>query len=192
MKVLIIDNGSKHVDEIVSAFEPEHQTNVYVFQPEKDIDDTGFDIVVLSGGMAKEVYDHNNAPNPWFAKEFEYIRTTKKPIIAICLGMQMCVVALGGTLKELPEFINEPEKIVLNDEGTKLIDDSEFAAYEAHKWAVNDISETGFSVLSESSVCIELMYHDKKKIIATQFHPEVKVDGQDPKKLMSKLSTLLQ
>ena len=48
--------------------------------------------------------------------------------------------------------------------------------HKKHQWVADDVSATGMSVLGGSTEGIEVMHHASRRIITTQFHPEIDAD----------------
>lgn len=172
MKYFIVDNGSVHINEMIRALPKGDDYYIELYHPNKKLNSGDADMIILSGGMKNEVYDNENG-TAWFENEFNLIRTTDKPILGICLGLQMIVVALGGSLRELPYFRQERIEIELTKEGHKIFEDPIPKMYEAHRWVADSITNTGLVPLARSKDGIEIIFHPKRKILATQFHPEV-------------------
>lgn len=177
MKVLVVDNGSRYLEHIVHIVGRKHLYDVVKYDPQGPMDDTGYDAIVLSGGMKNEVVDELPDGSPYFYHEFELIRNTGLPVMGICLGLQMVNVALGGTLQRLPEFIlvyDHP--VALTVHGQSLLGTDTIGVHKRHQWAADDIEGTGLHVIAESDDCIEMLYHPERNIVLTQFHPEHDID----------------
>lgn len=173
MKVLVVDNGSRYLERIVHIVGRKHLYGVVEYDPQDSIDATGYDAIVLSGGMKNEVVDVLPDGNPYFHHEFELIRNTELPVMGICLGLQMVNVALGGTLQRLPEFIlTYDHPVTLTTHGQSLLGMDTIGVHKRHQWAADDIEGTGLHVIAESDDCIEMLYHPERNIVLTQFHPE--------------------
>lgn len=184
MKFYVVDNGSSHLNEIVARIEDAgHEAVVEKHRPQKILDPKDADYIVLSGGMQNEVVDVNFDGSPWYANEFALIRSTDKPILGICLGLQMIVVALGGTLTTIPEMIKKDKTIPLSKKAQSFLGGNQITVREAHRWVADTIEGTGLDVVLESDDGVELLVSHTRPIIATQFHPEVDVEGFDSKGL---------
>lgn len=175
MKFFIVDNGSRLLEEIIARINGAgHDYLVQTYSPFEQLDPQDADMIILSGGMKNEVADDLGNGDPWYRHEFKLIRETNKPILGICLGLQMITVALGGSLQKLPALIESDSKVVgLNTEGQQHFNANQFIVHEKHQWAVKSYADTGLQLLGSSEDCIEILYHPARNIIGTQFHPEV-------------------
>ena len=168
MKTLLINNHSKHVEELAALF-----PDCVIMQKEDLTDgiDMGlYDLLVISGGSdIPSVYWHPEA----YSIETELIRTVAIPVLGICLGAEILTQAYGGTLKELPRQYKGSIEITVQDERLKeklpspIID-----VYEAHEVCTEVVPEH-FIVCATSEHGIEIIKHESKPIIGIQFHPEV-------------------
>lgn len=179
MKFYIVDNGSKYLPKIFNRLDG-HEYEVESYTPHKKLDPGDADCIILSGGMKNEVIDSHDDGYPWYHHEFDLINTTDKPILGICLGLQMVTAALGGTLRQLPELIDENQHVHLSHLGQKVLGASKLYVHEKHQWVVDSIAGTGFEVLALSKDGIEVLYHSERNIIATQFHPEIDTNDSSP------------
>lgn len=180
MKFYIVDNGSKYLEHIIHRVtDAGHEYCVQTYSPFKKLNDQDADMIILSGGMQNEVADDLDNGDPWYRYEFELIETTNKPILGICLGLQMIAVALGGTLRKLPHLIATDTKLAnLTKDGQQLLGANAYTVHEKHQWIVDNYSGTGLTMLADSEDGVEILYHAKKRIIATQFHPEIDVNPE--------------
>ena len=191
MNVLIVDNGSKYTERILHIVGRKHLYDVVAYDPHAPIDDTGYDAIVLSGGMVNEVVDTLPDGRAYFHHEFELLRQTELPVMGICLGLQMVTVALGGTLQRLPEFVHEYDyPVTLTEHGKRLFSAEQLLVHERHQWAVDTLEGTGLRVLGESPDCIELLHHPERNMVLTQFHPEY--DTEDDELFWSIFDTVAQ
>lgn len=91
MRVLLIDNGTKHLPSLLSLLSGNLVKNVKVG---KAANYKGYDLIILSGGSKKAV-----ATNPeYFKKEIDLIKSSETPIIGVCEGCELIAYAYGGLL----------------------------------------------------------------------------------------------
>lgn len=193
MKFYIIDNGSRHVDEIISrVMAKNHDYEVEKHRPGIILNPRDADFIILSGGMQNEVVDVNFDGQPWFANEFALIRTSDKPILGICLGLQMIVVALGGTLTPLPKMVKENKTVNLTPKLAEYFGEQKITVYEAHQWIADNIKPTGLELMLSSDDGPELLVSSTRPIVATQFHPEVNIQGFNSEKLFWDLINMVK
>ena len=148
-----------------------------------DIDPAEYD-----GEQKETVYGINHERDRY---ELELVRRTLKvhlPTLAICRGLQLLNVALGGTLVEhIPDEygeevihrgtnLNKVEHSVSLSPGSRLasiIGSTEFDCPSYHHQAVRDIA-SGFRIVAQSKDgVIEAIESDEyPEVIAVQWHPE--------------------
>lgn len=165
MPILIIDNHTKHLEELKSHFK---DVKILDFRKLKDANPEKYDSIILSGGSSLSVKNHAKD----YAKEIELIRTTKKPLLGICLGFELINYAFGEKLKMLENKENGTKdiEIISKDKIFKSMPKT-FEVYESHNWIVE---KNNYLVpLAKSKKGIEAVKHPEKDIYGIQFHPEV-------------------
>lgn len=172
MKFYIVDKGSKYLHRICERLAG-HEYSIDTYMPHKKLNPGDDDCIILSGGMQNEVVDNHEDGYPWYHHEFDLINTTNKPILGICLGLQMVTAALGGTLRQLPKLIDENQHVHVSHAGQKIFGASKIFVHEKHQWVADSIAGTGLEVLAPSKDGIEVLYHPTRNIIAIQFRPVI-------------------
>ncbi len=117
-----------------------------------------FDFVVLSGGPigVSEYWE--------VEKEKEWLRNTSKPVLGICLGMEIIGVSYGNTLSSYGAYkMSAPDVNLFGQKGQ---------IFSAHKYFFKEINDQ-FNVLSRNAVFIEALEHKEKPFLGVQGHPEV-------------------
>lgn len=101
MDILIINNHTKHLDELVGMMSQYGTVTVIdktvfdTMDPDRALDDT-IDLVVLSGGSScPSVATHPD----YYIVEMQLLRHTKIPIIGICLGAQIIAYTYHSSLE---------------------------------------------------------------------------------------------
>ena len=95
MKIIIVDNGSKHIKAIEKICRKHGRTEVLSFDNLEQVVDDKNTMLVLSGGHSYPVkYNHE-----LYAKEMALIKNSKMPIIGICLGFELIAECYGASLK---------------------------------------------------------------------------------------------
>ena len=132
-------------------------------KPEKLLD--GYDGVVLSNGPG------NPAILGKQAKTAAAVAETGKPVLAICLGMQLLAIGMGGKTYKLPYGHRGPNKPVVETSTGRC-----FITTQNHGYAVDPASmeDTGLKIwfVNPDDKSVEGLVHTKLPVIATQFHPE--------------------
>ena len=174
MNILLLNNNTKHKDALLTALNG-HNIETVFYHPGLKINDQNKDLVVLSGGGGEgnEINDAGPSGDLWYQDEMEYVLSSNKPIIGICMGFEVICRAYGDKVVELDETIQGFKQLKTTDIGKKQIGKSKIKQYEAHKFAVKTLKSKEFDVLAESSAGVEVIRHKTKPIFATQFHPEI-------------------
>jgi anthranilate/para-aminobenzoate synthase component II len=165
-KVLIIDNHTKRLKQIKRSLGG-HHTDTVLYHQGLNIDSDPYDLVVLSGGGGEGREAHSKHRGQlWYINELEFILNNKKPTLGICMGFELIAQAYGSRVPELSRRLRGYESFMTRN--GQLV-----TQYEAHKYAIHDVSSTQFEVLAESESGIEIIKHKHRPLIATQFHPEL-------------------
>ena len=169
MKILLIDNHSKHRDELIDLL-----GNCATVETQEELfgsDTNAYDLVVLSGG--------SNTPSVLYSpeaysKEMSLVLDTDTPVLGICLGSEIITKAFGGTLVDLGTVHRGDVSITIVDEGLKdRAAQSTMQVFEAHKVGVKDLPD-GFVVCAYSDHGPEILRHRTRPVMGIQFHPEVR------------------
>ncbi|MFA6421909.1 MAG: gamma-glutamyl-gamma-aminobutyrate hydrolase family protein [Candidatus Buchananbacteria bacterium] len=170
MKILIIDNGTKHLAKLKKLlvdlpFKVVNYSEIDVAHAKN------FDVIILSGGHNFPVCGNEGL----LKKEINLIKTSKAKIFGICFGFELIAYAFGAKLKPLKnkEHGIIDIKIVKPDEIFSEIDN--FQVYEGHRWVIKK-ADGDLTALAKSKDGIEAIKHKKRPIYAVQFHPEMFVN----------------
>lgn len=174
IKALIINNHSNFIPKIIDIlkdFDIEH--SVIDYADFKLDNSDSFDLFLLSGG------DIKIRNNPSLQQEEEFVRQATKPIFGICAGFQIIANVYGVSISKLPEQVYGIKKIkVFNLDKLGLnYPFNELDVFEYHSWAVKTPVKN-FTVFGSSEYGIEIIKHNSKPILATQFHPEVQENNK--------------
>lgn len=175
IKALIIDNHSNYIQEVIDILTDYGiRCSVIDYADFTLAESKSFDFFILSGGGI------NIRTNASLDQEMELVRQTPKPIFGICAGFQIIATVYAKypsktpVLEKLPRKVHGVKKIKLfnlSELGIKY-PDNELDVFEAHGWAIKTPIED-FTVFGSSEYGTEIIKHNSKPILATQFHPEV-------------------
>jgi GMP synthase (glutamine-hydrolysing) len=166
MKTLIVDNHTKHIQELKNSFE--HAT-VISREEIKNFPVDDFDLIVLSGGShVPTVLNHNE-----IYQEEERLLNLGKPVIGICLGCEIICKAFGGELEFMPEHQRGTKQFEIIDKilASKM-GAHELTAFESHSLRIKKLPEDFYEMI-RSEHGPEMIKHKTLPIIGVQFHPEV-------------------
>jgi GMP synthase-like glutamine amidotransferase len=176
MKILLINNRTMHLGSLLPTLAG-HQVEVQTYRPGLDFHDADKDLIILSGGGGEglEIHDEHQPGKLWYEDEMEFIRTTDKNIVGICMGFEVIARAYGAPVTNAGRLILDRQELQVSKAGLTLSGSRHISQYEAHSWRVEDVP-AGFEVLVTSKTGIEMFAFDDKehdkKVIAAQFHPE--------------------
>jgi anthranilate/para-aminobenzoate synthase component II len=172
MKILVVDNHSKHIPEIVNSFDDSEVHVVDVLDLSKQ-NISIYDCFVLSGSSQYSVLSHLDL----YSSEINLIKTVNKPILGICLGFELICYAFNEKLILNKERINCELDIIKISED-RIFDKINFpiSVYEAHRWVV--LETTKLNSLAKSKSNVEIVKHPVKSIYGFQFHPETITEHQ--------------
>lgn len=161
MHVLLIDNHSRHIQDIIDELE-----NVTVTSVEELGKSQSYDAVILSGGSKIPVLYGKEE----YRDEIELIQETTKPVLGICLGCELIAYAFGATLAEHKEKVRGNVEIDISPSSLTQGVPSKVRVAEAHRWYIQNPNK--LEVIG-SSDWPEIIKVPGKNIWGVQFHPEV-------------------
>lgn len=167
MRVLLVNNHTRHIKALSTALAG-HEIEIVKYQPAIEFNHQDKDLIILSGGggEGREVHDLHKNGDLWYKDELDYIKNCKKPLIGICMGFELIAHAYGAKIEKLDKGLEGFEKFKTG-EGIQI------TQYESRDYYVPKIPAKHLTVLAKSKFGIEMFKHNSKKILATQFHPEL-------------------
>lgn len=169
--ILVIDvcesNGSLSYDEflrpVVESIPPGMERSVRHYTELVDGDISKAERIIICGtALADNGFMEHK-------ERFSWLKTTNKPVLGICAGMQLIATAFGAKLANATEM--GMTEITVRSKGS-LLGDSGFKAYELHNFAPE--LPAGFVELANSASCIQAFVHKTKPLMGVLFHPEVR------------------
>ena len=172
MRILVVNNNTKHLDYLKKALTP-YELEVVMYHPGAKLNWQDKDLVVLSGGGGEgnEINDIVDRGKLWYEDEMKLILECKKPIVGICMGFEVIARTFGSKVEEMDKIVQGYRKSKATKQGKLLLPVDYIRQYEAHKWRVKDAPKN-FIALAKSNSGVEMMIHKNLPILATQFHPE--------------------
>jgi GMP synthase-like glutamine amidotransferase len=172
MKILVIDNNTKHLTNIADSLKG-HDVEIRKYHPNLDFECAEKDLIILSGGGGEglEIHDEHQPGKLWYEDQMEFVRRCNKPIIGICMGFEIISRAFGARVEKLSQGLEGFLEFNTTHEGREHFSESQLKQFEAHDWGVAR-APAEFKVLARSRTGVEIIKHDTRAIIATQFHPE--------------------
>lgn len=137
----------------------------------------------------------NPALDSWQLEVFAKAMTARMPILAICRGAQLINVALGGTLYQDvfteangplhrhagPEAQPGEDHLVRLIPGSRLhrLFGTEITVNSRHHQAIKDLGKGLMATAHSSDGIIEAAEHRQLPIDLVQWHPELRLDGEE-------------
>jgi anthranilate/para-aminobenzoate synthase component II len=177
MKILLVNNHTEHLDAMLKSLVG-NEVEIQNYNPGIKFHDAGKDLVILSGGGGEglEITDKVAKSKLLYDDEMKFVRSTKVPVLGICMGFEVIVNAFGGKIFYQPKLVHGFRTAQLTDSGRKLFNQKALKQVESHYWYVPEVPEKDLDVLARSSDtgAIEMIRykHEDKKILGMQFHPE--------------------
>jgi len=167
MAILIVDMGSQYTHVIWRTVRDLGHDGKIVPKTvaRTELDAAG--AVILSGGPSSVTKDD-------FHSLPDFIRSTKKPVLGICLGHQLIAHTLGGKVVKGKNAEYGVSKIEVDAPGVLLEGvPASFNAWVSHFDEVQKMPP-GFVSLAHSDTCAhEAMENAARRMFSVQFHPEV-------------------
>lgn len=142
------------ITDLLDDFTAKHFTEL----KKEDIEKA--DKIIISGTALK---DNEAREHP---EKFEWIKDFDRPLLGICMGMQLIGMMHGAEIYECREI---GPTIIRMTEKSPLIEKEEFEAYELHDFAIQ--LPKGFKEIAKSNKCLQAIR--KKETYGIMFHPEV-------------------
>lgn len=159
LKAVLIDHQDSFTYNIKAWLKPCFSVDVIDADKIQTINPDKYDLIVLSPGP--------KTPSDYPAsKKLLQNLTSKKPVLGICLGMQMMNEIEGGTVE--PYYPPMHGKTSLINSVDKDYDQLLVARYHSLKCNIT----TNFEVIATSDNLPMIIRHKNKKWLGMQFHPE--------------------
>lgn len=174
LTILLVDNKSKHYQEIVDYLRRKKTTIVRADPLKADPRKINFDVIdgaVLTGGNDIQIQKK---------RKFNYniIRfMSNKPILGICYGHEFLIEYYKGHLYKM-KWRAQGFSFVQVIKDNPLIEDDKISVYKGHSYATGILPDC-LEDLAHSSDCeYEMVQHKTKPHFGVQFHPEMTKDGK--------------
>lgn len=111
MKILLINNYQQNNEtatyEALKLALAGHDVRIQRYKPGLKFADEDRDLVILSGGGGEgsEIHDQYRENKLWYEDQINYILSTTKPILGICMGFEIIARAYGSKVIEMKDYI---------------------------------------------------------------------------------------
>jgi GMP synthase-like glutamine amidotransferase len=162
MNLLVVDNGTDCLPELLASCEP-HAPRVILRDDLTDADWRSADAIILSGGAGLI----NQQPHPVSRR---LVRESAVPILGICWGFMLIASTYGSEVHRMERREKGVSEISIQPNPLFPID-RQYRVRQDHSWAVSKVGSPLRS-LSSSHNGIEMLQHQGRPLYGTQFHPE--------------------
>lgn len=187
MTVLIIDNKTKHIEELVSLVHSisGFQTRVIPSQELPSIDLTQFQYIVLSGSSK-----HPVSSLGFYQAQQELILHPPVPLLGICAGFELICQTFDNYIKQSPVVFSGLRNIQVVAHAHKLLHGFDrFTVFERHRFHCPTVSPP-LHALAVSDSGVEVVAHESLPLIGCQFHPEVQFPTNEGKFILERFLTM--
>ena len=126
--------------------------------------ETASAVVICGTALADDGYmDH--------IERFDWLRTTRTPVLGICAGMQLIALLHGGRIVERREI----GMTAIHPKGSDPLIPGPMDVYSLHRYDLEDLDE--FNILARSAECVQAIVHRQRDLFGILFHPEVRRGG---------------
>ncbi|MDI9355273.1 MAG: gamma-glutamyl-gamma-aminobutyrate hydrolase family protein [Cyanobium sp. MAG06] len=165
--ILIIDCNTIHLQEI-ETLAKNYSKNITILK-EKDIRldnklTIGYELIIISGASNVPSLKYNSEQH---SPLINYIKNINTKIIGICFGCEAIAVAYNCELIDIGNKLQNKQNV------SSLDGELNIKVYEAHRFAISNISEYIEVLGVGENDSIEIIKHKNKPIIGTQFHIEL-------------------
>lgn len=174
LNILLVNNKSKHYQEIVDYLRIKGTTIVRVDPLKANVKKINFDLIdgsILTGGNDIQVEKK---------RRFNHavIRALRnKPILGICYGHEFLIEYYNGHLFKM-NWRSQGYAYARITKNNPLIGKGRICVYKGHSFACGLLPEN-FEKIGDSNDCEnEMVQHISKPHFGVQFHPEMTKDGR--------------
>ena len=128
----------------------------------------------------------------------KYAKTTKKPLLGICRGLQSINVFLGGTLYQDVAQLGLKHNGISGNHKINTVEndilkfESEIAVNSYHHQAIKKLA-TGLKIIGkQTDGIIEAVIYESSPMIAVQWHPEMRPSSPESKVIFDTFATMVK
>lgn len=172
MRVVIVNNGTKHLRALLRLVEAYDVSVIDVFDLQASAIPTNA-LVVLSGAKRGKATVWGNSD--YYAEELRLIKTHRGPLIGVCFGFELIAYAYGVALHRRERRIRRLVRVTTSSLPAAQFLPRRFVAYVAHKFSVQSVQGDELIELARSHGGVEVLRHRTRPVLGMQFHPEVRL-----------------
>ncbi len=171
MRVVIVNNGTKHLRALFRLVEGHDVSVIDVFRLQANAVPADA-LVILSGAKRGQAAIQGN--DHYYAEELKLIKTHQGPLVGICFGFELIAHAYGVTLYRRQRRIRRLVRVVTSSLPAAQFLPRQFVAYVSHKFSVQAVQGDELIELARSHGGVEMLRHRTRPVLGMQFHPEVR------------------
>ncbi|MFA7244246.1 MAG: gamma-glutamyl-gamma-aminobutyrate hydrolase family protein [Patescibacteria group bacterium] len=173
MKVLLIDNNTKHLKELRDLIEGcGHTSDTIKYTEASSAIADRYDLSIITGGHLLAIPNHKEDLAPQIAM----IKDMQKPLLGICHGFQLIAYTFGAKLHYRTERLKGIIEVNVSKTDPIFGELTKFDAFVSHKYYIMRLPKELIE-LARSKYNIEALKHNNRPIYGFQFHPEVITPG---------------
>lgn len=176
MHTIIVDNGTKHLHQLVSLIGVKDVT-IVTRDEFRAADVPAGTLVVLSG--ARRGMPSVLQADGFYDEQIQLIKSHEGPIIGVCMGMELIARAYGEHIHIRKRRIRRLVRVNRTSVEEALFLPERFMVFVAHRYALKDVTGTQLLALAHSRGGIEVIRHTSRPVYGLQFHPEVRLNRND-------------
>jgi len=193
MKVLLVNNNTYYKNRLANLLRS-HDLTIINYDEVGGFDTKPYDVIVLSGGGI--LFEGKKRSLKKFSHLYEaqikLVKTSKKPIVGICLGCQIIGYSYGASLHKqfknlrkglFPIVAVHPSKVMGGQDKSMV--------FQSNHWIITELPKDLVCVAA-SDEGAEIIRHKTKSIWGVQFHPEREKIGGDGRKIFNRILRLIE
>ncbi len=183
MRLLLLDNKSQYLDELIARLEG-LGLELDVRRAPEAVDDRKYDGTIISGG----VIPYRNLRET--LKQYRcFLYNSDKPLLAVCLGLKIMAHCYGVRFRRLEKPEVGPTLIRFHKSYPLAPSRSEVLVYQDHIFELLDLPEFLENYGSSENCRIQAVKHRWKPQFGVQFHPE-RNDGNEGHLILENFAAL--
>ncbi|MEI6581846.1 MAG: gamma-glutamyl-gamma-aminobutyrate hydrolase family protein [bacterium] len=193
MKVLLVNNNTYYKNRLANLLRS-HDLTTINYDEVGGFDTKPYDVIVLSGGgilFEGKKRSLKKFPHLYEA-QIKLVKTSKKPIVGICLGCQIIGYSYGASLyKQFKNLRKGLFPIVAVRRSRVLGGQDKSMVFQSNHWIITELPKDLVCVAA-SDEGAEIIRHKTKPIWGVQFHPEREKIGGDGRKIFNRILKLIE
>ncbi|MCC7289057.1 gamma-glutamyl-gamma-aminobutyrate hydrolase family protein [bacterium] len=189
LNVLLIDNDTHYKQKLRNLLAA-HDLTVIDYTQIGEIEQTDYDVIVLSGGGIKTEDGRRRSLKRFshlYEDQIKLVKEAKVPIVGICLGCQIIGHAYGAKLSRQFKIRRKGLSDIVTIRHSAVMGDlQEATVFQSNRWIITDLPDD-LICIAASDEGAEVIRHRSKPLYGVQFHPERRVGKNDGAKIFNNI-----